>query len=1384
MIRKVSRLTRRWRKRTSRWGAWLFPAVFSFLLLTSCITAQAQGGDQKLIGRPAADEWNSFLRRMEAARQLPDGEDKADRFVKIAQAIEANLKFQAENWEGVIRPPGDPGSNPIIFTYYPRLAVGYCYWVAARLTTSRDRQILYYRKTFDALAVSGALTAQTGSGRSRRAILSRIYETPLIRRMVIASGLLLRQNRDVVDSQSARDLLLEWARIRQQDNERSQNEEARQFVDLKAIEVLRGREIARIRLETEEQIKLFRTPPRFKPIQEPDLWKADVSEKRVTGAIEGLIPVTVAARDVKSKEVLAQQDEVTGAFNFSFTLNQGEERDVELVMLGEDPVDGKFEIKYPEKTFRFENLAAAIVEGDDPPMIADREVEGLQFRVRRLRKEDVVIVQQPGAAGDPIFRQEAQEAGDALFTVPKFLVDPNRETPIRISVRRRDRDVGEKVLTVRSETRPIVTGAILKLNDQVSVVRVEVADYAAIQQMLVDGIRYPVKPEIIRAAGQRDRNVYLVPILANGRSAVTVTARNSQGRDSGSVTVRLPERPETISADDPKLRGQVGGIIGLETLAQGNIRQAIEPYIQAQDGDPSRREEAEKTLREMFEYVLRFETVPNDPKEDVERLEATRALARAVGREADLTQRIVNAGKNVAVRIRGVKTAFSPQTRLAWVQFEVTGLTSTATIKRVISGITLRDSQAIPVPAGALSRLVSQSGDTARIQLLLVAAPNIESLQVEVAVSENNTPLRPASATVNLSDAGTFSAAGQLPDRLQSDFAALENPRAVKLSGDSMWLQPYAARRMRQLADESLQAAGANLAQVRSMNRQKETVQRTYESIQRAREDKQRLAEMTGQQADTADLDRLMSALVDALQPEIQIFYNKQQQQDTLFRDPTTGALVNAEIVVYTWGEKVRVVDSAEMSVGAEELTGNRRGVRFNLERKPMPGQALKLVAEVSDIPGMPLRIEKTVNVQTLVKDSEARFNPPSVETSAVIDDATGTNGSEISLSFNAPKARGIAWKVLDKSGKEVLAEQVQTLSSAEGKLTIPKGALRPGAYRVVAQVWDTERREDCRPSSGEYSFRVVGLGVAFVVGIDYYSLESGQKLLRHPADDARAFRQKLLDLGYDPKNILFLSSEYKAESDEQGRITSVSPKLVTNALSETLEEQALGGRSADNPTLEQAFSRFQKLIKQRKARHAILFFAGHGKNGKGKEGRVAQDWFIASDGGEIQAIYWTQETLLTMAGVRMREGEGGGKDSLPVVIGLFDACRSVEAGFGRAELSTAVDKTVFQQVASCLPGQQSNEDLSDVANKEYSLGINHGFFTYSLLTSIDELRKGQRPLTLGNVIADASARLQQLVNRAKEKQANLPDKPYQAQELKQVAGDPANLNLVYQPRN
>ncbi len=1377
MVGTVSRLTR-------GGGARLIPAIFSLLLLMCGGGSRAQGGDQRLIGRAAADEWNSFLRRMEAARQLPDGEEKADRFVKIALAIEANLRFQAENWEGVIRPPGDPGSNPILFSYYPRLAVGYCYWVAARQTASRDRQILYYRKTFDSLAVSGALTAQTGSGRSRRAVLSRIYETPLIRRMVIASGLLLRQSRDVVDSQSARDLLQEWARIRQQDSERSQNDEARQFVDLKAIEVVRGREIARIRQETEELIRQFRTPPRFKPIQEPDLWKADVPEKRVTGAIEGLIPVTVAARDVKSREILARQDEVIGAFNFSFTLNQGEERDVELVILGEDPVDGKFEITYPEKTFRFENLAAAIIEGDDPPMIADREVEGLQFRVRRLRKEDVVIVQQPGAAGDPIFRQEAQEAGDALFTVPKFLVEPNRETPIQIRVRRRDRDVGEKTLTVRSETRPVVTGSLLKLNDQVLVARVEASDYSPIQQVLIDGVRYPVKPEIVRAAGQRDRAVYLVPILANGRSAVTVTARNSQGRDSGSVTVRLSERPETISADDPKLREQVGGVAGQETLAKGDVRQAVEAYLQVRDGDSSRREEAEKTLREMFEYVLRFETVPGDPKEDVERLEAARALARAVGREADLTQRIVNAGKNVAVRIRNVKTAFSPQTRLVWVQFEVTGLTSTATIKRAVSGITLRDSQTVPVPAGALNRLVSQSADTAKVHLLLVAAPNIDSIQVEVAVSENNAPLRPASATVSLSDAGTFSAAGQLPDRLQSDFAALENPRTVKLSGESVWLQPYAARRMRQLADESLQAAGANLAQVRSMNRQKDTVQRTYESIQRAREDRQRLAEMIGQQADTADLDRLMSALVDALQPEIQVFYNKQRQEDTLFRDPTTGALVNAEIVVYTWGEKVRLADSAEMSVGAEELTGSRRGVRFQLERKPMPGQPLKLTAEVSDIPGMPLRVEKTFQVQTLVKDSEARFNPPSTETSAVIDDASGTNAAEITITFNAPKARGIAWRVVDKSGREVIAEQTQPLSGGEGRLTIPKGSLRPGAYQVKAQVWDTERREDCRPSTGEYSFRVVGLGVAFVVGIDYYSLESGQQLLRHPADDAKAFRQKLLDLGYDPKNIIFLASEYKAETDAQGRITSVSPKLVTNALSENQEEQELGGRSADNLTLDQAFSRFQKLIKQRRARHAILFFAGHGRNGRGKESRVAQDWFIASDGGEIQAVYWTQETLLTMSGIRSREGEGGGKDSLPVVIGLFDACRSVEAGFGRAELSTTVEQTIFQPIASCLPGQQSNEDLSDPANREYSLGINHGFFTYALLNSIDELRKGQRPLTLGNVLADASARLQQLVNRAKEKQANLPNKPYQAQELRQVAGDPANLSLVYQPRN
>jgi hypothetical protein len=1376
MIGKESRLTR-------GWSARLFLAIFSLLLLSG-MALQAQEGDQKLIGRAAADEWNSFLRRMEAARQLPDGEEKAERFVKIAQAIEANLRFQAENWEGVIRPPGDPGSNPILFSYYPRLAVGYCYWVAARQTANRDRQILYYRKTFDSLAVSGALTAQTGSGRSRRAVLSRIYETPLVRRMVIASGLLLRQSRDVVDSQSARDLLLEWARIRQQDNERSQIDEARQFVDLKAIEVVRGREIARIRQETEELIRQFRTPPRFKPIQEPDMWKADVAEKRVSGAIEGLIPVTVAARDAKSGEVLARQDEVTGAFNFSFTLNQGEERDVELVILGEDPVEGKFEIKYPEKTFRFENLAAAIVEGEDPPLIADREVEGLQFRVRRLRKEDVVIVQQPDAGGEPIFRQEAQEAGDALFTVPKFLVEPNRETPIRIRVRRRERDVGEKSLTIRSETRPVVAGSLLKLNDQVLVVRVEAADYAPIQQMLIDGVRYPVKPEVVRAPGQRDRALYLVPLLANGRNAVTVTARNSHGRDSGSVTVRLPERPESISADDPKLRGQVGGVAGLETLAKGEIRQAIEPYLQVRDGDSSRREEAEKTLREMLEYVLRFETVPGDPKEDVERLESARALARTVGREAELTQRIVNAGKNVAVRIRGVKTAFSPQTRLAWVQFEVTGLTSTATIKRVISGITLRDSQAVSVPAGALNRLVSQSGDAAKIHLLLVAAPNIDSVQVEVAVSENNAPLRPASVTVSLSDSVTFSAAGPIPDRLQSDYAALENPRAVKLGGESLWLQPYAARRMRQLAEESLQAASANMAQLRSMNRQRETVQRTLESLQRAREDRQRLAEMSSQAVDTADLDRLMSALVEALQPEIQVFYNKQRQEDTLFRDPTTGALVNAEIVVYTWGEKVHLADSTQMSVGTEELTGNRRGVRFKLERKPLPGQDLKLVAEVTDIPGMPLRVEKTIRVQTLVKDSEARFNPPSVETSAVIDDATGTNAADITIAFNAPKARGIAWRVVDKNGQEAIPEQVQALSGGEGKLTIPKGALRPGAYRVAAQVWDTERREDCRPATGEYSFRVVGLGVAFVVGIDYYSLESGQPLLRHPADDARAFRQKLLDLGYDPKNIIFLASEYTAEIDAQGNIKSLSPKLVTNALSETQEEQELGGRSADNLTLDQAFSRFQKLIKQRKARHALLFFAGHGRNGRGKESRVAQDWFIASDGGEIQAVYWTQETLLTMSGIRSREGEGGGKESLPVVIGLFDACRSVEAGFGRAELSTVVEQTIFQPIASCLPGQQSNEDLSDPANREYALGINHGFFTYSLLRSIDELRKGQRPLTLGNVIADASVRLQQLVNRAKEKQANLPNKPYQTQELRQVAGDPANLNLIYQPRN
>ena len=157
-----------------------------------------------------------------------------------------------------------------------------------------------------------------------------------------------------------------------------------------------------------------------------------------------------------------------------------------------------------------------------------------------------------------------------------------------------------------------------------------------------------------------------------------------------------------------------------------------------------------------------------------------------------------------------------------------------------------------------------------------------------------------------------------------------------------------------------------------------------------------------------------------------------------------------------------------------------------------------------------------------------------------------------------------------------------------------------------------------------------------------------------------------------------------------------------------------------------------------------ILFFAGHGTNKN--EGSFAFDHILFADNQSVYVHDWAQEVRDKIKPDPSTKGD-------LTIIGFYDACRNgVKSKFsGMMPSSINTDDVRYFPFFSCRPGEESNENVD--SEPKFAVDYNgdrfrNGFFTYSLLSGMDQLKRPEE-LTIPNLLQRASGVMGDLMKLA-----------------------------------
>jgi hypothetical protein len=1384
----------------------------------------AQAGGAQPSGRPTPtqvrDAWQALRQAMVATRNSDNRaqitEEEAERrFAEHAETARLLIQGYDEPASGKILPPGGTiTGDALVGGYFPNLARAYCSWMAAQRTKDPARKYAYYTAVYETLWHGGA-GAEKPDAQPRRGSrqLNAVYDSPFVRRMAIAAALArrsiaLEQARAAGETEAAG--LSVSAEMSDFERLRKLPPAAFNRVDQQAdVEDIVGKggyiEILGKSAQAVLDAELAKAKPAFRLLAERPDWQAEGRTKVISGSVETLLPVTVKVVDAATGQPIpaAVQNNVSGPFDIRLDLEEKPApTTVKLVL--DDPLT-KTSVTFGKEIVLWNIPQPTIAIASRTRTIPDVFVNDLSFTAQRVRPGDVVIVEAVESTGTrTLFEQKINDAGDKTVTVPKFTVRPNAETPIRLSIRRGAGTLSPEQIRIVSQTTPTIAGRMLRVNDLVSLIEIEVQDYAErVTRLSMNGVPFP--PDVVPVetvsggADSRTKFVYLVPWTGVGEG---VTVGATTVRDAAEVTIAWASQAPAADPNDPRL-ARVADY--QRALASGDLDAGQRAYLGVLT-DPAHSREAANVLSDIYDY--RIKRAPSGANEEALTYhDNLRILAKAVQRDGDLDARIgqiraqiqaeqerqrqaqaereareaaqkakeqkereeaerkareaqkareaaeaLERQQKTPVTVKTLQAAFTPDDGILSAKLEVSGLV----LGRTIKGLRIEDTD---IAAPALNALVTPDpGDATRATIEFVAVPAVTSgsIRVAVTVAYPGTGEVPVQGSVSLTP-GSHTPGGAIAAHL----AFLKTARPDPAAQPPAWLIGMARRRMQHLN----MAATSAVASLKSDRREANAVASASKTIAAAIEYGEALKAVTGSD-EASEAKTAQAALRDAIQPKLTI------EGVSLIRKPEGFALAEgAAVRVQSWA------DSVAVKFGDKDLAGNRSGGEWRFSLAGLPGRqgAIKITARTSGPDGTPLSAEQDVTLELPASSVALNYYKPDF---VYCDDGTGkrslvysANASgrndNILIGYDPPQAKLMAWAVYDAKDNKVEGTDRAPLAPPLDGIAIPAGKLRIGSYTVRVQLWDSNDPNQT-PATHNIPVRIAPRAVAFIVGINYYPQSSGMPPLQHAADDAMALRNKLIQKGYAPENIIYLIGRNDSGTPEVRTNGLQNPRSETpNDLSEVRRVGQLNG-IARKKYVDTAFDNFLNVLRARQAVHALIFFAGHGTNVPatlgGSGGALNVDHLImADDEKDAPAKLWVYAWPTRIKGsIKWCTAEAPA-----TVMCIYDACRNgTRAVFDALppELRSDDRAVVASALFSCQKGEQANENVTTdpkLAVAYQNEVFNNGFFTYALLKGLDELPDGGARLP--DVIDKAGSVLSALVQQTSEKNrlASGGQKPY-----------------------
>lgn len=1394
-------------------------ALTAIVLIAMAVPSLAQNGEQSARPTPSQvrDAWQALRQAMVATRNSDNRsqiavEEAERRFAAHAEAARLLIQSYDEPASGKVLPPGGTiTGDALIGGYFPNLARAYCAWMAAQRTQDPARKLSYYSIVYESLWHGADDGSQSGSSKKKSRQLNAIYDSPYVRRMAIAAALARRSLAlQIARAAGETDAVGISVAAEMSDLQRLRALPASAFsrVDQQAdVEDIIGKagylEILGKSVQAVLDAELARAKPTFRLVSERADWQSGGRTKVIAGSIDTLAPVVVRVVDAASGKELpnATQKNVAGPFDIRVDL---EERPapttVKLVM--DDPLS-KETIAFDRPIVLWNIPLPTIAVASRLRSITDTQVADLRFTVQRAQPGDVAMIEAiEGNATRKIHELPITDAGDREVVVPNFVVRPNAETIVRLSVRRGASVLVPEDIRVVSHTTPLVSARVLRVNDAVSLIEVDIRDYAErVTRLVINDIAYPddVGPVTTELGGQeaRTRFVYLVPWT---RSGETLTIAASTVRDSEPIRLAWPSQMEAADPNDPRIASMARY---QQELAKGDLDGAERSYL-AVAAQASHAAEARLVLGDL--YDLRIRNAPAGASEETSKyLEGLRTLAKAVARDGDLDARIAQiraqleaererqrqaqaekeareaaqrareqqereeaerrareaqkareAAEEAArlqktpVQIEVKHAAYSAADGILHARLEVTGLV----LGRTIRALRIEDTE-IPTDLESLVK-PDPAQSAASVEFVGVPATTSGSVRVSITVAFPDAGDLPVTKSVELR-----------PGSLDSVSEALSNHvtflRTGKYGGGAppAWLTAMARLRAKRLAALATDAVG----RVTRDKRENGAVARAREAIRTAVGYAEALKGVTG--ADEApEAIAARSALTEALQPKVVT-----EGIGLVKKGQTFVVADSAAVRVQSWAETLTV------KFGDRALTGTRSDGEWRFSLAGLPGQkgTFKVRAEAALDGGEVLVGEQDVTLELPASAVAFNFDKPDF---VYCDDGTGRRSlvygatasgrnGDILIGFDSPAAKLMAWTVVDSAGNTVGGLGREPHVPPLDGLAIPAGKLGIGKYTVKVQLWDSSDASQT-PVNQEIPLRIAPPAVAFIVGINYYYEASGQPPLQHAADDAMALRSKLIAKGYAPENIVYVTGRNDTGTPEVRTNGLQNPKSETpNDLSEVRRTGQLNGL-ARKRYVDTAFEAFLNVVRARQAAHALVFFAGHGSNVAAslEGGRAAfnVDHLIMADDepsapAKTYVYHWPNMIKKSVS--------WGSRESPVTIMCVYDACRNgTRAVFDALppELRSDDGAVVASALFSCRKGEQANENITSDPKLAIAYDgetFQNGFFTYALLKSLDELpAAGAR---LPDVIDKAETVLSKLVQQTPEKNrmASGPAKPY-----------------------